>query len=109
MDCGGASISLFLDRLHTVEIGSQPVTRLDLEEVSGGRLRINDVSMSTAAPDYRPFPMGMKVDPEGQFVVESCRPRDRVGTNGAVVPGRTEGVVKPETSNIITTVGRAGS
>lgn len=109
MDCGGASISLFLDRLHTVEIESQPVTRLGLGEMSGGRLRINDVSMSTAAPDYRPFPMGMKVDPEGQFVVESANHAIALGRMEQSSQDETEGVVKPETSNIITTVGRAGS
>ena len=87
----GRSLSLALDRLHTVPIESQAVVQLGLRDVSGGMLRLNDIPFSTVAPDNRPYPVEMKLDTAGSFVVQS---RDR-----AIVLGRTEdssgAVLKP--------------
>ena len=89
---GARPLSLLLDRLHTMQIDSQPVVQLDVEDASGGMLRINDLPMSTAMPDYSPYPMEMKVDPARQFVVQSA--------NHAIVLGRVDeslgNVLKPE-------------
>jgi hypothetical protein len=68
---GARPLSLLLDRLHTVQIDSQPIAQLGIEEASAGMLRINGPPMSTAMPDYRPYPMEMKVDPERQFVMHN--------------------------------------
>lgn len=68
---GARSLSLLLDRLNTVQIDSQPIVQLGVEDASGCMLRINDLPMSNAMPDYSPYPMEMKVDPARQFVVAS--------------------------------------
>lgn len=68
---GARPLSLFLDRFHTVQIDSQPVTQIGIEDANRGMLRINDVPMSNAMPDYSPWPMEMKVGPDRQFVVRS--------------------------------------
>jgi len=65
-------LSMLLDQVHTVEIDSQPVTQLGIEDVSGGMLRINDLPMSIAMPDYRPYPMEMNMDGARQFVIQSA-------------------------------------
>ena len=69
---GARSLSLLLDRLHTVEIDSQPIARLGVEDANRGMLQVNDHPMSTAMPNYSPYPMEMKVDPDRQFVVQSA-------------------------------------
>jgi hypothetical protein len=69
---GAWPLSMLLDRLHTVEIDAQPITELGIEDASGGMLRINDLPMSTAMPDYHPYPMEMKVDAVRQFVIQSA-------------------------------------
>jgi hypothetical protein len=85
-------LSLLLDRWHTVPIDGQPVAQLGVEGADGGMLRINDFPMSTAMPDYRLYPMEMKVDPAGQFVVQSA--------NHAIALGRIDrslgAALKPE-------------
>ncbi len=87
-------LSMLLDRLHTVEIDSQPITQLGIEDVSGGMLRINDLPMSTGAPDYRPFPIEMKVNAARQCAIESAshsialgRLDDSLGQDHAIKPG----------------------
>ena len=65
---GARQLSLLLDRFHTVEIGSRPVAQLGIERASGS-VRINEISMDTAMPDYRPYPMETKVDSAGNFVL----------------------------------------
>ena len=93
---GARPLSLLLDRLHTVRIHSQAITQLGVGEVSGGMLRINDLAMSTAMPNYSPFPLTMKVDPARQFVVQSGA--DAIAL-GRVEDSSGEGrgtVVKPE-------------
>ena len=68
---GARPLSLLLDRLHTVRIDSQPITQLGIADLSGGMLRINELPMNTAMPNYSPYPMTMKVDPAREFVVQS--------------------------------------
>jgi hypothetical protein len=68
---GARPLSLLLDRLHNVQIDSQPIAQLGIGDASGGMLRINDFPMSTAMPNYSPYPMTMKVDPAREFVVQS--------------------------------------
>ena len=80
---GGRPLSLWLDRLHTVVIDAQPVAWLDVEDADRGMLRINNLPMTTARPDYGPFPMEMKLDPARQFVVQSG--------GHSIVLGRLEG------------------
>jgi hypothetical protein len=80
---GARSLSMLLDRLHTVEIESQPIMQLGIEDADRGMLRVNDLTMSTAMPNYSPYPMEMKVDPDRRFVVQSA--------NHAIALGRVEG------------------
>lgn len=68
---GARPLSMLLDRWHTVPLDSQAIVELGVEDANRGMLRINDLPMSTAMPDYRPHPMEMKVDPARQFVVAS--------------------------------------
>src|SRR6476659_7574985 len=79
---GSRSLSLLLDRLHTVEIDSQPITQLGIEEANRGMLRVNDFSMSSAMPNYSPYPMEMTVDADRQLVVQSA--------NHAIALGRVD-------------------
>jgi hypothetical protein len=53
-----------------VPIDSQKIVELGVEDATRGMLRINDRPMSSAMPDYSPYPMKMKVDPARQFVVQ---------------------------------------
>jgi len=68
---GARSLSMVLDQVHTVPLDSQRIQELGLENVSGGILRINDLPMSTVAPDNKPYPLEIKIDPTRQFVVKS--------------------------------------
>jgi hypothetical protein len=79
---GARSLSIWLDRLHTVEIDSQPIERLGVENANRGMLQVNNLPMSTARPDYHPYPMEMKVDPDRQFVVQIA--------NHAIALGRVD-------------------
>src|SRR6266446_5176838 len=90
---GARSFSLWLDRLHTVEIAAQPIVRLGVEDADRGMLQVNDLAMSTAKPDYNPYPMDMKVDREREFVVEIAK--------HAIVLGRVDDSlgVKPPPGN----------
>lgn len=79
---GARSISMLLDRVHTVEIDSRPVEQLGVEDANRGMLRVNDLPMSTATPDYSPYPMEMTLDSKQQFVVETA--------NHAIALGRVD-------------------
>jgi hypothetical protein len=70
---GARSLSLVLDRLHTVPIDSIPVRGLGLEEIESGRLRINNLPMDLAGANNRRFPAEMMIDPARQFVVKAAR------------------------------------
>ena len=83
-------ISMMLDRLHTVTIESRPITEIRLEP-DGGTLRIDDLPLSLAGTDYRPFPMTTKIDPARQWVIETA--------GHAIALGPVEqssGVLRPE-------------
>ena len=69
---GSRSLSILLDRFHTVEIESQPIAQLGIEDANRGMLRVNDLPMSTAMPNYSPYPMEMKVDADQRLVVQSA-------------------------------------
>jgi hypothetical protein len=62
-------LSILFDRVHTVQVDSQPVTELGIDDASGGMIRINGVLMSIAMPNNRPFPMTMATDGQGSFGV----------------------------------------
>jgi hypothetical protein len=51
---GSRSLSMLLDRFHTVEIESRPIAQLGIEDANRGMLRVNDLPMSrrcrTTAP-----------------------------------------------------------
>jgi hypothetical protein len=79
---GARSLSMLLDRLHTVEIDSRPIAQLGIEDANRGMLRVNDFPMSTAMPNYSPYPMEMKVDADQRFVIQSA--------NHAIALGRVE-------------------
>ncbi len=66
---GARPLSMLVDRVHTVEIDSQPITELGVDDVSGGMLRVNGVLMSIAMPNNQPFPMTMATDGQGSFGV----------------------------------------
>ncbi len=65
------SLSLALDRIHTVQMDSKPITEIVFEG-NGGTLRINDIPLSLAGTDCHPYPMKTKIDPERQFVIETA-------------------------------------
>lgn len=67
---GARPLSMMLDRLHTVEIESQAITRLGVADAERGLLQVNELPMSTATPEYSPYPMEMKLNPARQFVVQ---------------------------------------
>ncbi len=67
---GARSLSMALDRLHTVEVTSESIARLGVADANRGMLEVNELPLSTAAPAYGPYPMEMKVDPAGEFVVQ---------------------------------------
>jgi hypothetical protein len=93
---GARSLSLLLDRLHTVEIVSQPIVQLGVEDTNRGMLQVNDLPMSTAMPDYSPYPMEMKVDPDRRFVVQSANHAIALGrVDDSLGEGRGPGI-KPD-------------
>ncbi len=59
--------SMLLDRVHTVQVESQPVTELGVDDASGGMIRINSFPMDIEMPDNHPFPMTMATDKQGSF------------------------------------------
>ncbi len=83
------SLSLALDRIHTVQMDSKPITEIVFEG-NGGTLRINDLPLSLAGTDYHPYPMKTKIDPERQVVIETA--------GHAIALGRVEnspGILRP--------------
>ena len=91
---GARPLSLLLDRFHTVEIESRPVLKLGLDEINGGMIRINDVLFDTAAPDYGPGPVRMRVNQKRQLVFESSGQAivlgEGTGSLGTIKPGAGE-------------------
>ncbi len=92
---GARSLSMWLDRLHTVEIAAQPIMRLGVEDANRGMLQVNDLPMSAAKPDYSPYPMEMKVNLERQFVVETANQAIALGRVDASLGGSRGLAIKP--------------
>lgn len=93
---GSRSLSMLLDRLHTVEIESQPIIQLGIEDANRGMLQVNDFPMSTAMPNYRPYPMDMKVDLDRRFVVQSANHAIALGRVDDSLGGGHRPGIKPE-------------
>ncbi|HEX4664971.1 MAG TPA: hypothetical protein VH207_00110 [Chthoniobacterales bacterium] len=88
---GARSLSLALDRIHTVPMESRPISEICLEDADRGMLRIDDLRLSLAGTDYRPYPMTTKIDPGRQFVIETA------GHAIALGPvEKSSGVLRPE-------------
>jgi hypothetical protein len=68
---GARPLSLFLDRIHTVQIESRPITQLGVADAEHGMLLVNDRPMNTASPDNS-HPTKMNVDGERQFVLQTA-------------------------------------
>ena len=81
MGGGARSLSLLLDRLHRVEIESRPIAQLGVEDANRGMLQVNNLPMSTAMPNYSPYPLEMKVDPGSEVCRPGREPRDRARAN----------------------------
>jgi hypothetical protein len=88
---GARSLSLALDRIHTVPMESLPISGIGVEDADRGVLRIGDLALSLAGTDYHPYPMKTKIDPGRQFVIETA--------GHAIALGPVEksaGVMRPE-------------
>jgi len=90
---GARTLSLLLDRVHTVQIDSRPITQLGVADADHGMLLVNDLPMSTATPDNSVNPLKMNVDGKRQFVLHKA---DRT-----IVLGRVDGLfsVKPSSGD----------
>ena len=69
---GARPLSLLLDRVHTVEIESRPITQLGVADADHGMLLINDQPMSTASPDNSVYPLKMNLNEERRFVLQNA-------------------------------------
>ena len=93
---GARQLSILVDRAHTVQVDSQPVTELGIDDVSGGMIRINSVLMNTEMPDNRPFPMTMAADAQGRFGVTINGRSVALGPVADSAEGGRGRVVRPE-------------
>jgi hypothetical protein len=66
---GGRTLSMLIDRIHTVQINAQPVTSLSLEEGTGGTIAINGMLMNSDTPNNQPFPMTIGTDAQGRIAL----------------------------------------
>ena len=93
---GARPLSSLVDWVHVVQVDSQPVTELGIDDVSGGIIRTNSFPMNIEMPDNRPFPMMMATDAQGRFGVTI---NDRLIALGSVADSAEGGrgrVVRPE-------------
>jgi len=93
---GARPLSILLDRIHTVQVDSQPVTELGIDDASGGMIRINSVLMNIAMPNNRPFPMTMATDAQGRFGVTINGRSVALGSVADSAEGGSGRVVRPE-------------
>jgi hypothetical protein len=93
---GARQLSILVDRAHTVQVDSQPVTELGIDDVSGGMIRINSVLMNIEMPDNRPFPMTMATDAQGRFGVTINGRSVALGPVADSAEGGRGHVVRPE-------------
>ncbi|MEP6709729.1 MAG: hypothetical protein ABJB32_06315 [Verrucomicrobiota bacterium] len=85
-----------VDRAHTVQVDSQPVTELGIDHVSGGMIRINSFLMNIEMPDQRPFPMTMATDAQGRFGVTINGKLIALGPVADSAEGGSGRAVRPE-------------
>jgi hypothetical protein len=69
---GTRPVSLLLDRVHTVEIESRPVTQLGVADADHGMLLVNDLPMSTATAGNRVIPLKVTIDADRNFVLQAA-------------------------------------
>ncbi len=93
---GARPLSILVDRAHTVQVDSQPVTELGIDDASGGMIRINSLLMNIAMPDNRPFPMTMATDAQGRFDVTINGKLIVLGSVADSAEGSRGRVVRPE-------------
>jgi hypothetical protein len=93
---GARPLSILVDRAHTVQVDSQPVTELGIDDVSGGMIRINSFLMNIEMPDNRPFPMTMATDAQGRFGVTINGRLVALGSVADSAEGSSRRVVRPE-------------
>jgi hypothetical protein len=91
---GARPLSMFVDWVDTVQVESQPITGLGVDDVTGGMLRVNGVLMSIAMPNNRPFPMTMAIDGQGSLGVTINGKSIALGSVGDSAGGGH--VVRPE-------------
>ena len=78
---GSRSLSMLLDRLHTVEIESQPIAQLGIEDANRGMLQVNDLPMSTGDAELQPLPDGNEGGCRPAVCCPVREPRDRARTS----------------------------
>ena len=93
---GTRPLSILVDRAHTVQVDSQPVTELGIDDASGGMIRINSFLMNIEMPDNRPFPMTMATDAQGRFGVTINGRSVALGSVADSAEGGSGRVVRPE-------------
>jgi len=93
---GARPLSILFDRVHVVQVGSQPVTDLYIDDVSGGVIRINSFLMNLDMPDNRLFPMTMATDAQGRFGVTINGKLIALGSVAGPAKGGSRRVVRPE-------------
>ncbi|MEO7166342.1 MAG: hypothetical protein ABI787_06040 [Spartobacteria bacterium] len=88
----GRQLSQLLDRLHKLTLESQILGDLGFENLRFGILRINDLPLSTTAPDNHPYSVEMKMEGDGRLVVRIwghaiALGRKENSSGGTVSPG----------------------
>jgi hypothetical protein len=67
---GGRQISLWLDRFATAEIKTLALSSIVYEGAdTAGFFRMDEIILGTTAPDNRPFPISIRSDAQGNFVL----------------------------------------
>ena len=99
---GGRSLSMFVDRIHTVQIENQAVTEFGLEDAAGGMIWINGMPMNTAMPDNRAFPMTIGMDAQGRFAVTINGKSLALGSPADHTESSAGVVIRPEPADHVT-------
>ena len=93
---GGRTLSMLVDRIHTVQIDAQPVTSLSLEDATGGMISINGMLMSTDTPNNQPFPMTLGTDAQGRIALTIKGESIALGSQVEVGDDRGAIVIRPD-------------
>ena len=99
---GSRPLSMMIDRIHTAQIRSEPITELGVREADAGMIRINGALIDINMPDYHRFPMSMETDRQGRFAVTIDGKSITLGlvTRSTADPG--EEVVRPDQGDHVT-------